>query len=350
MRSFAHINFRIAIVLAAVILEQAFGFYVPPRINVSTIQGREEATISPFYTALNAVVEGDSGGSPEKRKRKRKKNKYAEFSKTDQVEIDPFEAMIQESKQKVTKLEEEQEKKTIPKISIPEEANQRLAFPNNKDIDPYDPTTFGYVEIGTILGPHGVHGWTKVKGCTDFPERLTRAGMLLHVKPLRKRAPRKIILAGGKYTGANSFIIQLQGIYNREAAQTLKGATLYYATQQDNVSKDDDILISDLVGLEVFMEDDRLVGTVRGVVLAEEMCSIPGLGHDMLEIEVVSDGHRDLRKPKDLVLIPLVPEIVPKIDLLSKIIQITPPSGLLDLTYVREEKVRIKGFLPPAKD
>ena len=70
----------------------------------------------------------------------------------------------------------------------------------------------------------------------------------------------------------------------------------------------------------------------------------------MLEIEVVSDGHRDLRKPKDLVLIPLVPEIVPRIDLSSKIIQITPPPGLLDLIYVREEKVIIKGFLPPAKD
>ena len=349
MKSFVQINSLIAIVFAAVILEQAFGFSVPPRISVLAGQRGEGATISPLFTALNAVVEGDSG-SPEKRTRKRKKNKYAKFSKTDEVEIDPFEVMIEESKQKVLKLEEEQVKKTIPEIPIPEEANQRLAFPNNKDIDPYDPTTFGYVEIGTILGPHGVHGWTKVKGCTDFPERLTRAGMLLHIKPFRKRAPRKIILAGGKYTGANSFIIQLQGIYDREAAQTVKGATLYYATQQDNVSTDDDMLISDLVGLQVFLEDDTLVGTVRGVVLAEEMCSIPGLGHDMLEIEVVSDGHRDLRKPKDLVLVPLVPEIVPRIDLASKIIQITPPPGLLGLTYVRQEKVIIKGFLPPAKD
>jgi ribosomal 30S subunit maturation factor RimM len=180
--------------------------------------------------------------------------------------------------------------------------------------------------------------------------------MLLHMKPLRKRAPRKVTLAGGKLIGTDSFLIQLQGSYNRTEAQKLKGATLYYATQQDTVvEENDDMLVSDMVGLEVFMmdEDDEtklLVGTVAGIVLAEEMCAIPGLGHDMLEIAIAtSDGNKPGIQ-KNLVMIPLVPEIVPKIDLVEKVIFIVPPSGLLDLTYIREEKVRIKGFLPPAKD
>jgi 16S rRNA processing protein RimM len=292
---------------------------------------------------LCAIITGDSS-SPNPTRRK-KENKYAQFSQADKVQQDPFEALVQESEQKLKELEK-QAQPQIRELPFPDTA--RLDFPNNKDIDPYDPTTFGYIEIGTILGPHGVHGWTKVQGCTDFPERLTRAGMLLHIKPLSKRAPRKVILASGKMVGTDSFLIQLQGSYDRAAAENLKGATLFYATQQDPVAHDDAFLVSDLVGLEVFLEDDQFVGTVRGVVLAEEMCAIPGLGHDMMEVEVASSIVD--RKPKVLVLVPLVPEIVPKIDLSGKTIVIKPPPGLLNLTYKREEKVRIKGFLPPARD
>jgi hypothetical protein len=51
-----------------------------------------------------------------------------------------------------------------------------------------------------------------------------------------------------------------------------------------------------------------------------------------------------------LVLIPLVPQIVPVVQVSEKKVFIDPPAGLLDLTYFREERVRIKGFLPPCWD
>ena len=298
----------------------------------------------------------------EKKRKKKKKNKYAKFSKADKVEKDPFETLLKESEEKMEQLKSEKEQRRTQQVAVSpqeEESTRRLEFPNNKDIDPYDPTTFGYIEIGTIQGPHGVHGWAKVQGSTDYPERLTTSGMLLHMKPFRKRAPRRVTLAAGKMTGTDSFLIQLQGIYDRTEAQKLKGATLYYATQQDTCVKEDDILISDLVGLDVYTQNgDILVGSVDGVVLAEEMCAIPGLGQDMLEVSKKREEEIDNMKtngqrrppPKDLVLIPLVPEIVPKIDLVEKKIIIVPPEGLLDLTYIREEKVQIKGLLPPAKD
>jgi 16S rRNA processing protein RimM len=295
----------------------------------------------------------DLFASTKQETRKKKKNKYAEFSKTDKIEKDPFEALIHESEEKIKELETAEQNKKIKQIPVSPEASKPLEFPNNKDIDPHDPTTFGYIEIGTITGPHGVHGWTKVQGCTDFPERLTKPGMLLHMKPFRKRAPRKVTLAAGKMIGVDAFLIQLQGIYNRTEAQKLKGATLYYATQQDTVVQEDDLLISDLVGLEVYSIDDVLVGTVAGIVLAEEMCAIPGLGQDMLEVSIPkpkSSKTTGRPVPNDLVLIPLVPEIVTKIDLHEKKVIIDPPKGLLDLTYIREEKVVIKGLLAPAKD
>jgi 16S rRNA processing protein RimM len=182
------------------------------------------------------------------------------------------------------------------------------------------------------------------------------------MKPARKRAPRRVTVAGGKFLGDDQFLVQLQGIYDRTVADRLKGATLYYAAQQNTVQLDDDeVFLSDLVGLAVYRRktdgedaegaDDELVGEVLGVVLAEEMCAIPGLFHDQIEVGLTRpDGFPTPGRPRDLVLIPLVPEIVPRIDLSEQLILIDPPAGLLDLTYVREEKVVIKGLLPPGRD
>ena len=106
------------------------------------------------------------------------------------------------------------------------------------------------------------------------------------------------------------------------------------------------------------------------------MCDIPGLLHDQLEIQITEKGDLEeeneeeeeddvvnagrksesgggrirLRRPPKLVLIPMVPEIVSKVDLEEQKVLIDPPPGLLDLTYVREEKVQIKGLLAPASD
>ena len=61
--------------------------------------------------------------------------------------------------------------------------------------------------------------------------------------------------------------------------------------------------------------------------------------HAMLEVRLIGSDR--------LCLIPLVPNIVPSIDLENRIISLNPPPGLLQLSY--EEKKRqqvVKGFLP----
>ena len=48
---------------------------------------------------------------------------------------------------------------------------RNFVFPDNKNIDPNDPASFGFIEIGTVVGPHGVHGEVKVKSSSGFPKR-----------------------------------------------------------------------------------------------------------------------------------------------------------------------------------
>lgn len=52
-----------------------------------------------------------------------------------------------------------------------------VEYPSILEIDPQDPSTFGFLEIGTITGPHGVKGEMKLTVSTDFAEqRLSMPG------------------------------------------------------------------------------------------------------------------------------------------------------------------------------
>jgi 16S rRNA processing protein RimM len=300
--------------------------------------------------------------------RRKKKNKYENFSKTD-ANADPFEKMIQESGQKVQQLDDEkkQNKESAnPKPFIP--LPPQIDYPDNKNIDPYDPATFGYVEVGIVTGAHGVHGWIKVQSTTDFPlERLCQAG-IRHLKPPMKRAPRRVVLLQGKHRLEDEYLLQLDVAEDRDTAAKLRGSVLYAREEEKVTPEKEEYLVSDLVGLDVFLEQDaaeegdttkdteedssrsQFVGKVVGIVFAHEMCSIPGLGHDMLEIVIPRGIGGTLSLRDELVLIPMVPQIVPRVDIQGRAIYVDPPTGLLDLTYVREDKVRIKGFLPMGKD
>ena len=343
--------------------------------------------------------------------RRKKKNKYAKFSKADKIEADPLEALISESNKKNQKIKDEVAKKKNKKVELDEETLQAMKmekrdrdkriFPDNSSIDPYDPTTYGYTELGTIMGPHGVHGLMKIAAVTDFPERLCKPG-LRHLKAPSRRSPREVRLVEGRHRLKNEYLIKLEDISDRNEALRLRGSVLY-ARQEERPDdlEEDEFLVTDLVGLDVHLvtgygedyiedyeddddddydddydddddtndvdgdealEDDdiddwddannensvsgKFVGIVRGVVLAEEMCATPGLGQDFLEITLPRGKNGTPSFKDEMVLIPLVPSIVPSVDIEERIIYIDPPGGLLDLTYVKEEVVRIKGFLP----
>lgn len=173
-----------------------------------------------------------------------------------------------------------------------------------------------------------------------------------------------MFLVSGKPAKDDEYILQLDSVQNREEAARLRGGTLFVReedresgtkeeTEEEEVEAE--YFISDLVGLEVFLEpvdghesSNLFVGTVAGVVLSEDMCGVPGLGHDMLEINLPRGKGGTTSLLDELVLVPFVPQIVPRVLISEGSVFISPPDGLLDLTYVREEKVRIKGFLPSA--
>ena len=317
-----------------------------------------ETTVLVHAEFENSHQETDNIERPSPSPRRKKKNKYDQFSKV-RSESDPFDELVAASYQKVKELEEEmrlrrrQRNKPTAQLSEDFPSPPKVNFPDTKDIDPYDPSTFGYVEIGHITGAHGVNGWLKVQSTTGFPvERLCKAG-IRHLKPKQKRAPRQIVLVQGKHRVDDEYLVELEDVTDRETALKLRGSTLYVrdedkieSSHDGDVDGEEEYLLSDLVGLEVRMNDSTqsVVGIVNGLVLAEEMCAIPELGHDTLEVRLQKGPVPSYRD--ELVLIPLVKQIVTIVDISNGFLVIDPPAGLLELTYVRTERVRLKGFLP----
>lgn len=223
-----------------------------------------------------------------------------------------------------------------------------------------------FPQKGTIIGAHGVHGLLKLTSTTDFSQpRLCQPGTR-HIKAPNRRSPREILLMEGRPLGSESatigtdtnpqYLIRLENVDDRESALRLRGCVLYAMKEErvDEFLEEDEYIVSDLIGLNVYLDEkegtgkgieDLFVGNIKGVVLGSETCAIPGLGQDLLEVVLP----RKTGRREEMVLIPFVPQIVPRVDLAMRMVYITPPEGLLDLSYEREEKIVIRGLLPPGK-
>lgn len=226
-----------------------------------------------------------------------------------------------------------------------------------ESIIPTDAFTFGYVEIGKVLGPHGIKGEVKIKFESDFTQTRVAAGETLFVKRPNRRTPRPITISEGRPATDGVYLIKFTGIASRCMAQALRDFSVYTRAEARPELSSDEYLIRDLVGAEVWNldaaeDEDALVGTVEGVVPPDELCSpnVAQFMHAMLEVRVHAS------EEKELVLIPLVPAIVPSVErgeagagvdegAIARV-NVHPPVGLLDLTYTETVRVSVRGFLP----
>ncbi|MBH8576724.1 ribosome maturation factor RimM [Nostocaceae cyanobacterium CENA369] len=179
-----------------------------------------------------------------------------------------------------------------------------------------------WLEIGKIVAPQGLSGELRVYPESDFPERFEVPGKRWLLRP-GQTEPQPIELLAGRYLdGKNLYVIKLAGVENRNQAEELRGCKLMVSESDRPQLGEDEYHILDLLGLEVFMQaSGELVGVVVDVVPA---------GNDLLEVELHQAFASKTGKQKT-VLIPFVKAIAPVVDLQTRRIEITPPSGLLEI-------------------
>ncbi|WP_108662402.1 ribosome maturation factor RimM [Acuticoccus kandeliae] len=158
--------------------------------------------------------------------------------------------------------------------------------------------------IATIGAPHGVRGAVKLTVFAEDPLALRR------YNPYEDEAGRRFKLTSVKPIG-KSIVAEIEGVADRNAAETLRGTTLMVPRSRLPRPDEDEFYYVDLIGLEARHVDGTPLGTIRGV-------ADHGAG-DVIEI----DGDINL-------MLPFTREIVPEVRIAEGYIVVDPPEGLLD--------------------
>lgn len=167
------------------------------------------------------------------------------------------------------------------------------------------------VLLAAVIGAQGLKGEVKAKIFTATPDALPRYGALHDAKG---RTYEITAFRPGKPGEA---VIAFKGVTDRNAAEALKGTELFLARDKLPKTDSEEFYHADLLGLEAFDSEARLVGKVAAIHNF-------GAG-DVVEI-TRSDG--------DSVLLAFTRETVPVIDIPGGRIEIAVPEDDEDTDHV----------------
>lgn len=161
--------------------------------------------------------------------------------------------------------------------------------------------------VGSIAGAFGVKGELRVKSFCANPSDLAKYTPLL-TEDGEKSYELSLI---GEIK--NGFSARIVGIDTKEAADALRGVSLFVRREDLPELPVDEYYYSDLIGFEVADTGGLFIGTVKTVVNHG--------ADDLLEISIPGAS--------DTALVPFTKIFVPTVDMNAKKIVIDPPEGLL---------------------
>jgi 16S rRNA processing protein RimM len=166
----------------------------------------------------------------------------------------------------------------------------------------------GRVVLGVITGAHGVRGEVRLKSFTSSPAAIATYGAVGLGDSGQETVIRRLRPSG------EDFIAALEGVTERSAAEGLKGCLVHVARDRLPPPAEDEVYVSDVIGLQVYLKDGSLLGEVAAVTDF-------GAG-DLLEIKSAVR--------RNTIMIPFVAAMVPEVDMAKRRIVVDPPEGLIE--------------------
>lgn len=164
------------------------------------------------------------------------------------------------------------------------------------------------LEIGQIVNTHGIKGEIKV---TPFTNDITRFDDLKEVYVKSKKESKLYKVEGVRYH-KNMVLIKLEGINTPEQADLLRNAYLEVDREHAVPLEEGTYYIVDLIGLEVYTEEGKLLGKVDDIYNtgANDIYVIK----DELGKQVLLPGIKDVIKNVDLeggkITVHLIPGLI----------------------------------------
>jgi 16S rRNA processing protein RimM len=160
-----------------------------------------------------------------------------------------------------------------------------------------------WIEIGTVSKPHGIRGAVSIV-CSPDHFGVFGVGMQLRLV-LQAGGTRTVEIAAVRGTDARP-ILEFVDLTDRNEAALIRGAKLTVEREALPALEEDEWFHSDLVGCEVFA-NGALVGVVDRV--------LPLPANDVLAIK---------RPAASELLVPLVRDAVPVVDVAAKRVELAP--------------------------
>lgn len=164
------------------------------------------------------------------------------------------------------------------------------------------------LEIGQIVNTHGIKGEIKV---TPFTNDITRFDDLKEVY-VKSKKESKLYKVEGVIYHKNMVLIKLEGINTPEQADLLRNAYLEVDREHAVPLEEGTYYIVDLIGLEVYTEEGKLLGKVDDIYNtgANDIYVIK----DELGKQVLLPGIKDVIKNVDLeggkITVHLIPGLI----------------------------------------
>ncbi|MBE6740279.1 MAG: 16S rRNA processing protein RimM [Ruminococcaceae bacterium] len=164
-----------------------------------------------------------------------------------------------------------------------------------------------FLNIGKIVGSHGIKGMVRVECWCDSPEFLCQFKRLFTSMDLESAL--KVNKASAH---KNIALVKFKGIDTIEQAETMRG-NLLYIYRDDAKLNDGQYFIDEIIGSKIYDGDtNEFYGT---------LVDVSNTGAN--DIWQIKNGDKEF-------LFPSVPHFVKSIDIEKEVIYILPPKGIFD--------------------
>lgn len=149
------------------------------------------------------------------------------------------------------------------------------------------------IEIGRVVRPHGLAGRLKVAAYLESTETLHGIQGLFVGRSVQEAVFVPVVAV---QAGKDAFILQLKGVDDRDAAERLRGSSVWIASDKAAKLPDGEYYWREIIGLQVLTEEDQILGRIEAV--------FPTGSND---VYVCRGGGREI-------LLPAIEEVVRRID------------------------------------
>ena len=167
------------------------------------------------------------------------------------------------------------------------------------------------LKVGKIVNTHSLKGEIKVISSTDFEEERFKKGSKLLITR-GNQLIREVVVQSYR-NHKNFLLVKFEGINSVEEAEKLKNLQIKIDSDEVGELEENEFYFHQIIGCEVFDENDKNLGEI---------------------IDILTPGANDVWVIKGEngkeILIPYIEDVVKKIDITSKKVNIEVMEGLID--------------------